>query len=100
MATGGGGYHRDTQGVVVARGCVPPLGLLQDVLRVVHGDHSGVGDEVGQDQPTVVMALLWDYISVRRRVDEHTGLASAVVADQVHVRVLVVVQCVRGGGGW
>ena len=41
----------DAQGVVVAAA----LGLLQDVLRVVHGDDAAVGDEVGQHQPPVVV---------------------------------------------
>ena len=55
---GGAGHHGDPEGVVVAApgpGPVPPLlGLLQDVLRVVHGHQAGVGDEVRQPAAAVL----------------------------------------------
>ena len=44
---GGGRDDGDPQGVVVPTvPPAPPLGLLEDVLRVVHGDQPGVRDEV------------------------------------------------------
>ena len=48
--TGGGGRardDRDSKSVVV--GQTPPLGLLQDVLGVVHGDNPAVWNELGQN---------------------------------------------------
>ena len=52
-AGGGGGNHGDPEGVVVttatsssSSSTTASLGLLQDVLGVVHGDQAGVGDEV------------------------------------------------------
>ena len=57
---GGAGHHGDPEGVVVAApgpGPVPPLlGLLQDVLGVVHGDDARVRDEVRH--PPVVLEVV------------------------------------------
>ena len=53
---GGGGHHRDAKGVIV--GETPPLGLLQDVFRVVHRDNAAVRDEVRQDEAAVVIWLV------------------------------------------
>ena len=56
-AGGGGGHHGDAEGVVVATvpsSPAPPLGLLQDVLGVVHGHQAGVGDEVRQPAAAVL----------------------------------------------
>jgi len=97
LAAGGGGNHRDAQGVVVAG--IPPLCLLQDVLRVVHGDDPRVRDEVGEHQLPIVVSLFWYHETMWRRVDKHSLFApgGSTVADQVHIRVLVVVQGVWCG---
>lgn len=74
----------------------PSLGLLKNILRVVHGHHARVRDKVGQSA-VVVTILLWYDIPVRRGVDKHTA-GRLPVRDQVHVGVLVVVE--RVGCCW
>ena len=52
---GGGGDDGDAESVVVATvPASPPLGLLQDILGVVHGDQPGVRDEVREPAAAVL----------------------------------------------